>query len=259
VLIQRTMTLTNRVIATYREGLKVVWEPQWREARDVLARAAAANPDHAGLNGALRYTEGHLSRIAGDAQKAKGDTEAARREYADAITAFREAAQLRPSWPDPFIGLSRTFIAGLGDVDRGADALAQARRLGYTPGERETAQLAGGYVERGDSLWQSARDLRGMPQERDYLTRASEAYQQALDLYTGVAAFSGVPGGVRRTQAGLERVKGRLGQIDGSTFNVNLGPLGHVTFRRDADDVGGGDHDGKGPSDAIDAGDSPPQ
>ena len=40
MLIQRTTTLTDRVMATYREGLKVVWEPQWREARDVLARAA---------------------------------------------------------------------------------------------------------------------------------------------------------------------------------------------------------------------------
>ena len=259
LLIQRTMSITDRVAATYREGLKVVWEPQWREAHDVLARAAAANPDHNGLNGALRYTEGHLSRIDGDARKAKGDTEGAQRQYADAITSFREAAQLRPSWPDPFIGLSRTFITGLGDVDRGADALAQARRLGYTPGQRETAQLAGGYVERGDSLWQSARDLRGMPQERDYLTRASEAYQQALDLYTGVAAFSGVPGGVRRTQAGLERVKGRLGQIDGSTFNVNLGPLGSVTFQRHADDGSGGNHDDQGPSEASDAGDAPPQ
>jgi serine/threonine protein kinase len=236
VLIQRTTTLTNRVIATYREGLKVVWEPQWREARDVLARAAAANPDHDAINGALRYTEGHLSRISGDARRAKGDMEGARRDYADAITAFREAAQLRPSWPDPFIGLSRTFIAGLGDVDRGADALAQARRLGYTPGERETAQLAGGYQERGDSLWQNARDLRGMPQERDYLTRASDAYQQALDLYTGIPAFSGVPTSVRRTQAGLERVKGRIAEVEGSSFNLNLGPLGNVTFRRNADD-----------------------
>jgi tetratricopeptide (TPR) repeat protein len=258
LLIQRTMTLTDRVVASYREGLKVVWEPQWREARDVLARAAAANPDHAPLNAALRYTEGHLSRIDGDARKAKGDVEAARREYADAITAFREAAQLRPSWPDPFIGLSRTFIAGLGDVDRGADALAQARRLGYTPGERETAQLAGGYMERGDSLWQSARDLRGMPQERDYLTRASEAYQQALDLYGGIAAFSGVPGSVRRTQAGLERVKGRLGQVDGSTFNVNLGPLGNVTFQRNLDDAdAGGDHADTGANDSSDAADAP--
>jgi tetratricopeptide (TPR) repeat protein len=235
VLTQRTTTLTDRVIATYREGLKVVWEPQWKQARDMLARAATANPNSENIEAAMRYTEGHLARINGDARKAKGDEEAARQEYADAITAFREAAGLRSDWADPFIGLSRTFVAGLGDVDRGADALDQARRRGYTPGERETAQLAGGYMERGDSLWQSARGLRGMPQERDYLSRASEAYQQALDLYTGVPALAGVPASVRRTQAGLQRTKGRLGEIDGSTFDLDLGPLGSVTFQRNAD------------------------
>jgi len=236
VLTQRTTTLSDRVIATYREGLKVVWEPQWKEAREALARAAAANPDDSTVNAKLRYVEGHLSRIDGDARKAKNDTEGARQEYADAITAFREAAQLRPSWPDPFIGLSRTFIAGLGDVDRGADALAQARRLGYKAGERETAQLADGYQDRGDSLWQSARGLRGMPQERDYLTRSSEAYHQALDLFNGIPSFSGVPGSIRHTQAGLERVKGRLGEIEGSTFGINLGPLGSVTFKKNLDE-----------------------
>jgi hypothetical protein len=236
VLTQRTTLLTDRVIATYRDGINVVWVPLWMDARVGLARAAAANPDDNRVNGALRYVEGHLSRIDGDARKGKGDTEAAQREYADAITAFREAAQMRPGWPDPFIGLARTFIGGLDDVDRGADALAQARRLGYTPVERETSQLAGGYMERGDALWQSARDLRGMPQERDYLTRSSEAYQQALDLYTGIPAFSGVPGSVRKTQAGLQRVKGRLDEIEGSGFDLHLGPLGNVTFRRNADD-----------------------
>jgi tetratricopeptide (TPR) repeat protein len=238
MLTQRTMTLTDRIAATYREGLKVVWEPQWTEAREVLARAAAANPDHDGLNGALRYVEGHLFRINGDARKAKGDEDAAQREYAEAITAFREAAQMRPRWPDPFIGLSRTFISGLGDVDRGADAMAQAQRLGYSPGQRETAQLAGGYQDRGDSLWQSARGLRGMPQERDYLSRAENAYQQALDLYAGIAAFSGVPASVRRTQAGMQRVKGRLEEIDGSSFDINLGPLGSVTIKKPLDDSG---------------------
>jgi eukaryotic-like serine/threonine-protein kinase len=234
-LTQRTTTLTDRVIATYRDGLKVVWEPQWKQAREMLARSAAANPNSEHIEASLRYTEGHLSRISGDALKEKGDEEEARREYADAITAFREAAQLRSDWADPFIGLSRTFVAGLGDVDRGADALEQARRRGYTPGERETAQLAGGYVERGDSLWQSARGLRGMPQERDYLTRATEAYQQALDLYTGVPTFTGVPAGVRRTHAGLQRAKGRLGEIDGSSFDLDLGPLGSITFKKDLD------------------------
>jgi hypothetical protein len=257
-LTQRTTTLTDRVIAQYREGLKVVWEPQWKQARDMLARSAAANPNSEHIEAALRYTEGHLSRINGDARKAKGDEEEARREYADAITAFREAAQLRPDWADPFIGLSRTFVAGLADVDRGADALEQARRRGYRPGERETAQLAGGYVERGDALWQSARGLRGMPQERDYLTRSSEAYQQALDLYTGVPMFTGVPASLRRTQAGLQRVKGRLEEIDGSSFDINLGPLGSITIKKDLDTGKAEPADGAGgePADDPAPGDS---
>jgi tetratricopeptide (TPR) repeat protein len=219
-------------MATYRDGLQVVWEPQWQSARDSLSRAVASDPDREDLRAALRYCEGHLHRINGDARKADKDPDAARREFADAVTAFREAAELRPKWPDPFIGLSRTFVSGLGDVDRGADALKQAQKLGYTPGERETAQLASGYRDRGDTLARNARELAGMPQERDYLNRAASAYQQALDLYAGIAAFSGVPASVRRTQAGLQRVKQRLAEIDGSSFDINLGPLGTLTIQK---------------------------
>jgi len=194
----------------------------------------ASAPDRADLRAALRYCEGHLHRINGDARKADKDPDAAREEFAEAVTAFREAAELRPKWPDPFIGLSRTFISGLGDVDRGADALKQAQKLGYTPGERETAQLASGYRDRGDALARNARELAGMPQERDYLNRSASAYQQALDLYNGIAAFSGVPASVRRTQAGLERVKQRLNEIDGSSFDINLGPLGTLSIQKGA-------------------------
>ena len=227
----RTTALTDRVMATYRDGLAIVWEPQWQSARASLASAAAAAPDREELLAALRYCEGHLHRINGDARKTDKDTDAARREFGEAVVAFREAAELRPDWPDPFIGLSRTFLAGLGDVDRGADALKQAQRLGYTPGERETAQLAAGYRERGDALARSARELAGMPQERDYLNRAAAAYQQALDLYSGIVTFGGVPASIRRTQAGMERAKNRLSEIDGSSFDFNLGPLGSLSIQ----------------------------
>ena len=46
------------------------------------------------------------------------------------MTAFREAAELRPQWPEPFLGLARTFIASLADLEKGEDAIAQAQRLG---------------------------------------------------------------------------------------------------------------------------------
>ena len=55
----------------------------------------------------------------------------AQRELAEAVSAFREAASLRPNWPDPHLGLARTFIYGMEDIDRGADAMNQAEKLGY--------------------------------------------------------------------------------------------------------------------------------
>ena len=103
-------------------------------AREALARVLAVNPDDRQLKGALRYCDGHLHRINGEARKAHKQDAEAQHEFTDAVSAFREAAELRPNWPDPFLGLMRTFIYGLEDVDRGADALKQAQRLGYTAG-----------------------------------------------------------------------------------------------------------------------------
>ena len=224
MLKRRTLALTDRVIASYREGLSVVWSAEWTQARQALVRAVAADPGSANLNAALRYVDGHLHRINGDGFRRDKKTDAARREFAAAITAFREAAELRNSWPDPFIGLARTFVSGLGDVDRGADALEQARRLGYTPAEREIAQLADGYADRGDTLRRTARNLQSVPQERDYLNRAASAYQRALELYAGAATFGGVPASVRRAQVGLDRTQQRLGELDFAAVTPPVGP-----------------------------------
>jgi len=168
------------------------------------------SPDDAQVKGSLRYCDGHLHRINGDARKARKLTSEAQREFTDAVTAFREAAELRPNWPDPFLGLMRTFIYGLEDVDRGADALSQARRLGYTPGDREAAQLADGYRARAETFARTARTLAGLPQEQEWLTRAVDAYHQALDLYAKALGFADVPRTMRAAQRGLEQVEKRL-------------------------------------------------
>ena len=106
--------------------------------------------------------------------------------------------------PIPFLGLMRTFIVGLEDVDRGADALKQAQRFGYTAGDRETAQLADGYRARGDTLARTARTLAGTAQEQESLTRSAEAYRQAIDLYAKVLGFADVSRNMRAAQRGLE-------------------------------------------------------
>ena len=208
-LAQQTGLLGDRVIGNYRTALPSVRETQWRAAREALARAISVVPTRR-LQASLRYCDGHLHRIDGEARKARGKAVEAQREFADAVSAFREAAELRPNWPDPFLGLARTFIYGLEDVDRGADALAQAQRLGYTPGDRETTQLADGYRARADTLARTARTLTGLAQEQDYLTRAAEAYRQSLDLYTKVVSFADVARTMRLTQRALGQIEQRI-------------------------------------------------
>ena len=212
-LIERTLTLADRVIGNYRMALPTVREAQWQAARDGLARAMLVAPGDRKLRGAFRYCEGHLHRINGEADKARNQDAAAQREFTEAVAAFREAADLRPEWPDPFLGLARTFIYGLEDIDRGADAVSQAQRRGYATTDRESGQLADGYRARGNSLIRSARELSGMPQESDYLTRAIEGYQRALALYTQASSLPNSPSNIKLTQRALDQAQRRLDTI----------------------------------------------
>jgi predicted Ser/Thr protein kinase len=212
-LASQTMVLADRVMANYRTPLPTVRENQWKAAREALARAVAVAPGDLSLRAALRYCDGHLLRINGEAHKGRGQTDSARRDFTDAIVAFREAAAARPNWPDPFLGLARTFIYGLEDVDRGADALKQAEKLGHHPGERETTQLADGYHARAESLSRTAQTLKGLPQERDYLSRAADAFREALTRYGTVAGFGNAAQRLRDTQRRLDRVEARLAEL----------------------------------------------
>ena len=212
-LIERTLTLADRVIGNYRMALPTVREAQWQAARDGLGRAMLVAPGDRKLRGAFRYCEGHLHRINGEADKARNQDVAAQREFTEAVAAFREAADLRPEWPDPFLGLARTFIYGLEDIDRGADAVSQAQRRGYATTDRESGQLADGYRARGNSLIRSARELSGMPQESDYLTRAIEGYQRALALYTEASSLANSPSNIKLTQRALDQAQRRLDDI----------------------------------------------
>jgi serine/threonine protein kinase len=211
-LASRVGALSDQVIANYRSTLPTVRERQWRTAQQNLQRALVLEPRSKSLRAALRYCEGHLYRIDGEAEKLRHHPTAANQKFTDAVSAFREAAELRRDWPDPFLGLARVFIYGLEDIDRGADALQQAQKLGYAPGDRETAQLADGYRVRGDSLWQTARRYVDMPQESEYLQRAADAYKQAQELYEHIPAYPGVPANLRRTQRALEQIDERVGE-----------------------------------------------
>jgi hypothetical protein len=212
-LTSQTMVLAERVMANYRTPLPTVRENQWKAAREALARAVGVAPGDKELRAALRYCDGHLYRINGEAAKGRGEKPQAQQQFTEAVVAFREAAALRSNWPDPFLGLARTFIYGLEDVDRGAEALAQAERNGHHPGERETTQLADGYRARGETLLRTAQTLKAMPQERDYLERSRDAFQEALTRYSTVSGFGNAAISIRETQRRLDRIEERLREI----------------------------------------------
>ena len=208
-LTDRVRTLSEEVIANYRSTLPTVRERQWQVAERSLQHALVLAPRSSGLKASLRYCEGHLHRIDGEADKLRHRPATANQHFTEAVSAFREAAELRRDWPDPFLGLARVFIYGLEDVDRASDALKQAEKRGFAIGDRETAQLADGYRGRGDSLWQTARQLADMPQEAEYLQRASAAYRQAQELYERIPGYPGVATNLRRTHRALDSINER--------------------------------------------------
>jgi tetratricopeptide (TPR) repeat protein len=212
-LTERTLVLAEAIIANYRMALPTVREAQWASARDALRRAVPIAPGNRRLLAALRYCEGHLHRIDGEAHKLRHEDTDAERELTEAVASFRSAAELRPDWADPFLGLARVFVYGLESVERGADALDQAQRREYTLTERETSLLADGYRSLGNSLVRNARKLEGMPQESDYLARAAEAYQRALNLYTQSTTTPNVTENIRGTQRAHDQTQQRLAEL----------------------------------------------
>ncbi len=214
-LTSQTVTLADRIIGNYRSPAPTVRETQWKMAREALAQALAVNPDDSQLKGALRYCDGHLHRINGEARKAHQQTADAQREFTEAVSAFHEATELRPEWPDPFLGLMRTFIYDLEDIDRGADALRQAQRLGYTAGSREAVQLADGYRLRAMALARKARALSDTAAEQEYLARSADAYRRAIALYSKATGFA-APRSLKAAQRGLEQVEQRKGASSGA-------------------------------------------
>jgi hypothetical protein len=208
----RTLVLAERVIANYRTPNPTVREAQWLAAKAALERALSYEGDDRALRADLRYCEGHLHRINGEAQKTRGEGDEGEEAFTNAVVAFREAAELRQGWQDPLLGLARTFIVGLDDVERGADALSKAEQNGYVLTDRESLLLADGYRSRGNSLVRSAKQLKGLPQEHQYLSRAAEVYRLALSHYANAPNTGPVPGNVARTQRALVEVEQTLGE-----------------------------------------------
>jgi tetratricopeptide (TPR) repeat protein len=210
---ERLMAQAERVIADYRQDAPAVREAQWRLAAASLTDVLQLDPSDRSALARLRYCEGHLQRIDGETRKRR--RQQAAQPLHTAAQKFEEAAQLDGRWPDPYLGLARTYIYGLDDLDRAIAALHEAEKRGYRPGNRELVQLADGYRSRGDRMRRDAQGVRGLDQEKDYLEKALEDYRQSFDLYRQAMGFGEVSANMRQMQVRIDEVETRLEAIKG--------------------------------------------
>ncbi len=210
---ERLMAQAERVIADYRQDAPAVREAQWRQAAASLTDVLHLDPSDRSALARLRYCEGHLQRIDGETRKRR--RQPAAQPLHTAAEKFEEAAQLDGRWPDPYLGLARTYIYGLDDLDRAIAALHEAETRGYRPGNRELVQLADGYRSRGDRMRRDAQGVRGLDQEKDYLEKALEDYRQSFDLYRQAMGFGEVSANMRQMQDRIDEVERRLGEVKG--------------------------------------------
>ena len=204
---KRLVAAADQVIETYRDSdTQPVYENDWKRARLYLARALELDPGDENVRGKLRLCEGQIDRI-------NGITHHNAALLNEAVLKFQEAEQSLPHSPDPELGLARVYVYGLKDIDRAYAALQEAERRGYKLGNREKAQLADGYRDRGDRLWWDSRDVRGLPQEKDEIQKAADDYRRALGIYQSIAPYGTANLNIVRVQNSLDAVQYRLEEI----------------------------------------------
>ncbi len=197
------VTHANRVIADFRQERPTVRERQWQQARAWLASALRVHPSDASLIARLRYCEGHLSRIDGEARLREGQRVEADRRLHAAVARFEEAAREDRGWADPWLGLLRVYVYGLDDPKKAAEALNEAERRGYRAGRREFAQLGEVHftlAERG------RRECDRLPPDA-----ACACLRRSADLYRQAASWYERGGGHPETQRGVVRAHDGLG------------------------------------------------
>jgi serine/threonine protein kinase len=207
------MTNAGRVIGDFRQDRPVVRERQWEQARGWLVNALQVEPGNQVLLSRLRYCEGHLSRIDGEARLANDQRADADRLLHDAVARFEESARLDKSWPDPWLGLLRVHIYGLEDLPRAVDALNEAERRGHRAGRREHLQLGDAHFARAE---RDRRDCDTLPVNSRCacLARVEAVYRQSDAWFERLDQDADVTRRLTRLKARQQTLDERLSNLD---------------------------------------------
>ena len=173
-----------------------VREGDWLRCKRFMSYALEVDRSDKKAAAMLDYASGHILRI--------------NRKDLEAVAAFQRASSLEPRWPDPYLGMARTYIYNLRDIERGLQALQRAQSLGQSFGKREKGMMADAYEARGLQYWDGAVRLRDNEQEKELLKKAREDLKQALQGYSEIAPWGDTTNQIRIAQDTLNQVEERL-------------------------------------------------
>ncbi len=191
----------ERVFNEYRSSDNPrVREGDWVRCRRYMSHAVLLDSGDRKFEAFLEYANGHIFRI--------------NRKSLDAIAAFQRAASLQPRWPDPYLGMARTYIYSLGDMDRGTQALESARQLGFNFGKRELAMMAEAHRQRALQDLENAKLVTGTDQETEFLKKAESDFDAALQTYLQITPWGDSTTQILGIQDLLGEVRQRLNAIN---------------------------------------------
>ena len=196
LLIERSERVFNEYLNSDTPRVR---EGDWIRCARYLSRAVQLDSSDRKSEAMLEYAKGHVFRI--------------NRKNLDAVAAFQRAAALRPKWPDPYLGMARTYIYNLLDMDRGTQALERAQELGHSFGRRELAMLAEAHMKRGLQDIENANLVRGTDQEKELLKRSKQDLGEALTSYLQIAPRGDSTAQILSIQNSLKEVEQRLTEL----------------------------------------------
>jgi serine/threonine protein kinase len=206
---RRLVSIADQVIADYRLEEPTMGPAEWKQAQQSLRWAERLEPRDRSLRARLALCDAHVLRLSARGQPAAS----ARAIYKRAIDRFRAAADLDDRSYDPYLGISRIAVYGLGDVDLAADAIKRAEKRGYVSGRRERALLGDGYLRRADVSRGTARNLSGEQRRRE-LEKARADYQGCIDAFDPILDFGYAAENIESCKAQLARIDEELADGD---------------------------------------------
>jgi len=184
----------------YRTNPATVRKNNWQQAELCLRWALELGRDTE-CEAKQYYCEGHISRISD--------------QPLEAVRKFEAAAQLKPNWPDPYIGLAHIYSYDLKDPEKATEMRQKAESMGHTRGKREIAQEADNCLLLSQRFYREALQQKGQPDEEAQLNKAKENCLKAIELYNLIIPYSNAGANKKLAQKIFQQADERLTEIKG--------------------------------------------